>query len=64
MFVKAALAIEAPIIALENVPALLSEKFRPYLEQTVLGPLRRKYKLSIFELQQSGLAFRKCADAW
>jgi len=40
-FVEAVLAIEPSAFVAENVAALGGEKFRPYLERSVLRPLRR-----------------------
>jgi DNA (cytosine-5)-methyltransferase 1 len=50
-FVKAVLAIEPMAFVAENVAALGGPKFRPYLEEVVLGPLGAKYTVTRLELR-------------
>jgi DNA (cytosine-5)-methyltransferase 1 len=47
-FVKAILGVEPRAFVAENVAAVGGPKFRPYLERTVLNPVRRRY--TVFEV--------------
>ena len=50
-FVTAVTTIEPLAFVAENVAALGGAKFRPYLEETVLGPLSRKYSIHRLDLR-------------
>lgn len=49
IFVEAVLAMAPAAFLAENVPALGTAKFAPYLESVVLDPLRTKYHLHVME---------------
>jgi DNA (cytosine-5)-methyltransferase 1 len=49
-FVRAVLEIQPRAFVAENVPALASNKFRGYVERTILGPLGSCYDVAMFKL--------------
>jgi len=49
-FVRAVLEIKPKAFVAENVPALASNKFRQYVEQTILQPLAADYTVTMFKL--------------
>jgi len=50
-FVRAVLEIRPKAFVAENVPALGSNKFRGYVERTILEPLKSDYHVSMFKLR-------------
>jgi DNA (cytosine-5)-methyltransferase 1 len=54
-FVRAVLEVEPAAFVGENVSALKGEKFVPYVESTILGPLSHKYKVVMFEIRAESL---------
>ncbi|MDY7024012.1 MAG: DNA (cytosine-5-)-methyltransferase [Cyanobacteriota bacterium] len=52
-FIRAILEIKPIAFVAENVPALLSKKFRQYVQENIITPLNQEYTLTHFILEAS-----------
>lgn len=52
-FVRAVAAIFPRVFVAENVAGLATKRFAPYVEETILAPLRGKYTIRVFMLDAS-----------